>query len=441
MEEKLKKSGSIPKTYLELAMPVVFGMMISIIYNIADTYFVARTGDTSIVAAVSLCGPLFVILMAFGNIFGQGGSSLISRLLGEKAEEKVKHVSAFCFYGAIGVGAIIGLLLVVLNGPVLKLLGANEETLYSASRYYMVMAVGAPAVVASFVHNNLLRCEGKAFESMIGHIGGLLVNIILDPVFILGLNMGAFGAALASVIGYAATTLYLLFVVLKKSKVLSVNIKNISCEGDHIFQIATVGFSAALANWMSSIALIITNRFLLKFGTNNEVAAMGVAGKVSMIVMLIITGLSFGGAPLIGYFCGSHDKDSLKKLFKFMFTFICSLAAGLSLILIALAPILISFFMKDETIVRLGAQMLRFNVSSMAFMAVVLIVTISHQSFGKPLGSTVLSLCRQGIIFLAVITLLTTFLGYTGILLAQPVSDVLTCVLALVLFKKNILNA
>ena len=131
--------------------------------------------------------------MAFGNIFGQGGSSLISRLLGEKAEEKVKHVSAFCFYGAIGVGAIIGLLLVVLNGPVLKLLGANEETLYSASRYYMVMAVGAPAVVASFVHNNLLRCEGMSGLSMGGTAVGAVINIILDPLMIP--HMGAAGAA------------------------------------------------------------------------------------------------------------------------------------------------------------------------------------------------------------------------------------------------------
>ena len=270
MEENIFERGSIKKTYFKLAMPVVFGLMISVVYNIVDTYFIAATNNTSIVAAVSLCGPLFVILMAFGNIFGQGGSSLISRLLGEKALDDIKHVSAFCFYGALAVGAFIGLVLVVFHTPLLKVLGANEETYGYAYDYYMVMAVGAPFVVGSFVHNNLIRCEGKAFDAMFGNIGGLVVNIILDPIFISVLGWGAFGAALASVIGYACTTLYMLVITIKKSDYLCVNPKYFKVKGDQMVQIATVGVSAALANWMSSIAVIITNHFLLKFGGNNE---------------------------------------------------------------------------------------------------------------------------------------------------------------------------
>ena len=214
MEKKLFDTDHLVKTYFTQAIPLVLSMMVTMIYNIADTYFIAQTENTLLVAGVSLCAPLFTLLMAFGNIYAQGGSTLIARLLGMKDTESVKRVSSFCFYLAIFTGAVIGAIMLIFRGPLLRVLGASQDTITYASEYYTVLAFGAPAIVVNFVHANSLRSEGKATQSMIGTIGGAVINIILDPIFISVLGMGAFGAALATVIGYVATVTYFLIVVI-----------------------------------------------------------------------------------------------------------------------------------------------------------------------------------------------------------------------------------
>lgn len=419
-----------------MAMPVVFSMVITIIYNIADTFFISQTQNTALVAGVSLCAPIFTILMAFGNIFGQGGSSLLSRLLGQNDKENMHRVSSFCFYISLLFGAGMTLLMLVFHTPFLHALGAAEDTISYASDYYMVMAIGAPFLVASFIHSNLLRCEGMAVASMIGSIGGALINIILDPILISGFHMGAKGAAVASVIGYICSDIYYLVIVLKKSRILSVKFSEVKVQPDHMIQIFAVGTTAAVSNWMSSLCQIVTNHFLLAYGSE-KIAAMGIALRVSMIVLLIITGLSFGGAPLIGYHFGAQKKEELKKLLKFMFTFIGSVALILTLILMLSAPWAISLFLNDASIVTAGSLMLRLQVMTMVFGAVVLIITIIFQASGKAVDAMIMSLSRQGVIFLAVITLTSKLLGYNGILAAQPIADVISAALGLFLLYKN----
>ena len=179
-------------SYFKLALPVVFSMVITLIYNLADTYFIAKTNDAMLVAGVSLCAPLFTALMAIGNIYGQGGSSLISRLLGAGDRASVGRVSAFCFYLAILTGAVIALPLLLLRRPVLGLLGASAHTVAHAEEYYTVIVAGAPLVILSFIHSNLMRSEGMSTLSMTGTVAGSLLNIVLDPIFISGLGWGFF---------------------------------------------------------------------------------------------------------------------------------------------------------------------------------------------------------------------------------------------------------
>ena len=202
-------------SYFKLALPVVFSMVITLIYNLADTYFIAKTGDAMLVAGVSLCGPLFTALMAIGNIYGQGGNSLISRLLGKKETEKVARISAFCFYIALLTGAAVGGGMLLFRDPLLGVLGASSETLPYAAEYATVLLAGAPLIVANFIHMNLLRCEGMAGLSMAGTVIGSVVNVILDPLMIP--SMGAAGAAAATVIGYLCSDAFLLLIVLRKS--------------------------------------------------------------------------------------------------------------------------------------------------------------------------------------------------------------------------------
>lgn len=437
MEKAVFNETKVSKAYLRLAIPLVFSMAVGLIYNLADTFFVAQTNDTNVVAGVSLGMPLFTALMAIGNVYAQGGSSLISRLLGKEDLQGVRHVSSFCFYGAIFTGAIIGIVLLVFRVPLLYVLGANEQTYRHASDYFLYLAIGAPVIVLTFIHSNLLRAEGMSKESMLGNVVGSLVNIVLDPIFISVLGWNAAGAALATVIGNLCTDLFFLAVVLKKSKILSVNLREVKIPLEHVGQILGIGVPAAIVNLMSSASSVLINQFLLPFG-NEKIAAMGIAMKVSMIVLLLITGLAFGGQPLFGYYYGSGDRKRLSQLLSFCLKFISAVALGLSALVFIAAPLLMRSFMDNDAIVQAGTVMLRWQVSSMVFVGMVLLFTIIFQSSGKVLGSFLLSISRQGVVFLVVILIAYNLLGYYGVVMSQAIADLITAIFAAALFMKQL---
>ena len=437
MEKAVFNETKVSKAYLRLAVPLVFSMAVGLIYNLADTFFVAQTNDTNVVAGVSLGMPLFTALMAIGNVYAQGGSSLISRLLGKEDLQGVRHVSSFCFYGSIFTGAIIGIALLVFRVPLLYVLGANEQTYRHASDYFLYLAIGAPVIVLTFIHSNLLRAEGMSKESMLGNVVGSLVNIVLDPIFISVLGWNAAGAALATVIGNLCTDLFFLAVVLKKSKILSVNLREVKIPLEHVGQILGIGVPAAIVNLMSSASSVLINQFLLPFG-NEKIAAMGIAMKVSMIVLLLITGLAFGGQPLFGYYYGSGDRKRLSQLLNFCLKFISAVALGLSALVFIAAPLLMRSFMDNDAIVQAGTVMLRWQVSSMVFVGMVLLFTIIFQSSGKVLGSFLLSISRQGVVFLVVILIAYNLLGYYGVVMSQAIADLITAIFAAALFMKQL---
>lgn len=434
LENSVFTSNSIAKSYFKMALPVVMGLVISIVYNITDTYFIARTHDTNLIAGVSICAPVFTLLMAFGNIFGQGGSSLISRLLGKKDTENLHKVSSFCFYAAIIFGVVAGALMLILRNPIISLLGADELVAPHASSYFTWFALGAPLVVLSFIHSNLLRAEGMSTHSMISTVAGSVVNVILDPIFIFTLGLGAAGAAIATILGYVFTDAYGLIIVFLKSKALSVDPRKMKISPKFVGQIFGVGTSAALSNITQSVCLILTNNKLLEYG-NDKLAVMGIVQKVSMIVMLVIVGFSFGGAPLIGYHYGSGNKEKLKKLLAFVLKFLVGIAVAMSAIMIIAAPLALKLFINDPSQIEVGTLMLRSQVASMFLMAVILFVTIIFQATGKSLSALVLSLTRQGVIFAIVIFVAAHFLGYNGVIWSQAISDVISAAIALVLLK------
>ena len=196
MENEIFEKAPVPKAFFTMALPVVFSMVISLVYNMVDTYFIARTGNTNLVAGVSLGAPIFTLMIALGDIFGLGGSSVISRLFGEKKDTDGKRLSVFCFYGAILCGIVIAALMLLFRRPILGLLGADADTYTYASQYYTWLVLGAPFIIVALTPSNLLRTEGFAKASMVGTILGSVVNIILDPIFISVLGFGAAGAAI-----------------------------------------------------------------------------------------------------------------------------------------------------------------------------------------------------------------------------------------------------
>ena len=433
--ENIFESENVKKTYFHMVIPVVCGMVISLVYNLTDTYFVALTGSTDLVAGVSLGAPVFTFLMALGNIFGQGGTSLMSRLMGKKEKEEIERVSAFCFWAAIALGVAVGIILLIFRRGIVWMLGADEGTFSHAMAYYVVLACGSPVILADFIHLNLLRAEGMSRESMTGSILGSVVNIVLDPVMIIALNMGAAGAALASVTGYAAADVYFALVVAKKSRVMTIRPKSARVNKGQLSEILSVGIPASLSNIMSSVAMILVNQFLLPYGSD-KIAAMGIAMKVSMVVLLLLIGFTSGSISVYGYYCGSGDKEKMNALFKFQLIFITAVSFILSAVIFAAAKPLLRFFMDNDDIVNYGSTMLRCLAVTSVLTGFILMIQMICQAVGAAKGAMILTLSRQGVIFLIALFILRAAFGYNGILIAQPAADAATFFIAIFIYRK-----
>lgn len=430
MQTELFENVSVRRAYFRLAVPVVLAMVVSVVYNIVDAWFIALTGDTTLVAGVQVCTPLFVLMIAVGDIWGLGGASLMSRLLGRKANADASAVSAFCFYMAAASGAVFMALLLCFQAPILRLLGADAETMPYASAYYFYIALGAPFIILSMTPNNQLRTEGLATYGMIGAIMGSVANIVLDPIFIFGLRMGAGGAALATMLSNVLTDAFYVAVICRKCRVVSVSPRLFRIDGGVLRDVFAIGIPAAVTNVMNSLSMAVTNRFLLPYG-NQHIAALGVASRVNMISSMVIIGFAFGGQPLVGYSFGAGNKKRLRETLRFAYGFEVALALCLAALLSLLAPQLIRAFIDDPAIIAHGSAMLRCLQAGAAFMGIVLVSTCYFQSTGQGGAALTLSVCRQGAIFMVVMFVASRLLGYMGILLAQAISDGLTALLAM----------
>lgn len=437
MDNDRFETGPIYKVYFAFVLPVVFGKVISLIYNMADTYFVAATGNTDLVAGISLTTPIFTLLMAMGNIFALGGSSVISRLFGQRRDADGKRLSALCFYASVLLGIVFAIVLFACREPVVYLLGADSDTFPYACQYVSYLALGAPFIIVSFTPLNLLRTEGFSTASMVGSVLGAVVNMILDPIFISVLGLNAAGAAIATVIGYIATDLFYVVFLLAKSQKLSISPRGLRASGGELRQILAVGIPASITNLMQSLSTALTNRCLLPYG-NGMVATMGIVLKISMIAALVLVGLAFGAQPLVGYNYGARNGTRLRQVLAFCYRFSCATAVVLAIALSLAARPLLGLFLQDQTLIEAGIPMLRLQQAGTLFAAVVLVSTCTFQATGKAMDALLLSVSRQGIVYAVALLVLSQAAGYYGILCAQAVADLLSAILALVLLRKTL---
>lgn len=439
MENELFEKMPINKAYIKLALPVVFSGVLTLVYNMVDMFFVARTGDTNIVAGVTLCGPVFTLLIAMGDIFGLGGASVISRLFGMKRHEDGKRLSVFCLDGCFIFGVIIAALLLLFQNPILQLLGADAETMNAASSYYFWISLGSPIVILSLAPTNLLRTEGHANAAMIGSVTGSIVNMILDPVFIFALGMGAAGAAIATVIGNICADIFYVWFIFNRSEWLSMKLNGFHISMKEVKDILSIGIPSSITNIMQSIGVMLLNNFLLPYG-NDKIAAYGIVSKITMIVVMIMVGFSFGGQPLYGYLYGAKLKQRMKDCLKYAYKLVVSISLVISVVLAVFAPFMISIFMNDTAMIEAGTPILRAVLLGMPFIGFVMVTTCVFQSCGKPLPALLLSAGRQGIFYAIIIFILSAVTGYTGVIHAQPVSDIFTAIVAFILLKKTLLK-
>lgn len=431
--DELFEHSSIKRVYFTLALPVVLSMAVTLIYNMVDTFFVAKTGNPNLVAGVSQGAPIFTLMIALGDIFGLGGSSVISRLFGEHRDKLARFVSGYCFYAPIICGIIVTAIMIIFQTPILHLLGASSATWQYAREYYLVIAWGAVFIIFGLSPTNILRTEGLAIQSMIASMVGTGINVVLNPIFIFTCGLGAAGSALATVTSTVIGDILMIYYLRTKSKKLTTSIHETKIGWKLQFEIYAIGIPASVTNIMATFAVALTNRYLIVHGADS-VAAMGIAMKANMIINMVMVGFAFGAQPLIGYVYGAKDEQRFNKVVKFDIQVVASIALFLTVILFIFAPQVIRIFMSDPQIVKEGALMLRWLSVSTTLAGIILVFTTMFQSMGKATPAFWLSFCRQGLIFGVVISISAKLFGYTGIIAAQAISDCLTFILALIFF-------
>ncbi len=423
----------VPKAVLTLALPTVMGMMVSVVYNMVDTFFVGQTGDSNQVAAVSLTMPLFLLLMAIGNIFGIGGGAHISRLLGQRKYDEVKKVSSTCLYTAAGFGFAAMLFFLVFMPGILKIAGTSSATYGFAKDYLFYIALGAPLVVLSVALGQIVRSEGAAKESMRGMMAGTIVNIILDPIMILWLKMGVSGAAIATIIGNAVSVLFYLLHMLKSHSLLSLNPNQIEIQPRILAPVFAIGIPVSIGNILMSISNVVLNNFVASYG-DTVVAGMGISGRLFTIAIMLFIGIGQGIQPLIGYNYASKNFIRMNKTILFA-SFICVISGVFLLTLTLLfREQAVALFIDNDEVVKYGAMIIRAQMLSSPILGLMFVFLNAFQALGKALPSLILTISRQGFVFIPVLFISNSLFGLQGIVFAQPTADIFSTVLAAVMY-------
>ena len=437
----LFESVPVVKALLTMAIPTIVSQLITMIYNLADTFFIGMTNDPYKVAAASVVSILFFILSSLANLFGVGGGSLMSRLLGEKKENDAKRVGVFSIYGSLLVAVLYSAVCFAFAEPLVRLLGASDNTIEYASSYlFWVVVIGAIPSTLSMTLSYLLRSAGYSKESGIGLAIGGVANIILDPLFmfvILSPGNEVTGAALATLFSNVISLFFFLLVYyrLRGKTILSISPKYIKIEKKYVLDILAIGLPSALTGFLANLTHVIKNNLTSSYG-DIELAAYGIVQKADMLPLNIGMGLCQGMMPLVAYNYASKNYSRMKS---FTITAqIIGMAVAVICIIVfeVFAPKITWLFIKDKATIEYGTKFLRIACLATPFMIANFQKIYCLQAMGKGKESLLLGILRQGLIAIPTIFIMNHFFMLVGVVSAQLVSDGITFVFSTIIYRR-----
>lgn len=431
----------VGKALLTMAIPTIASQLITMVYNLADTFFIGMSDDPYKVAAASLVGVLFFMLNSLANLFGVGGGSLLSRLLGQKREDDARRVSAFSIYGSLAIAAVYSLICLLFTEPLARLLGASDQTVgYASSYLFWVVVIGGIPSTLGLTMSHLLRSAGYSKESGFGLALGGICNIVLDPLFmfvLLPAGNEVTGAAMATLFSNVITLVYFLIVYHKLSEktVLSLSLSDANPERTLIRSIFAIGLPSALTALLANITSIIKNNLTADYG-DIELAAYGIVMKADMLPLNIGMGLCQGMMPLVAYNYASKNYPRMKA-----FTKAAQIAgmvtAGIFIVFSELfAPQIIRLFIRDGATIEFGKDFLRIACLATPFMISNFQKIYCLQAMGKGKESLLLGIFRQGLFAIPTLLIMNHFVGLYGVVAAQLISDAMTFIIASLLYRK-----
>lgn len=441
--EKMTKMP-MAKLIISLGIPTTLSMMVTSLYNLADTYFVSMIGNDSITAAASNLLALMSIIQAIGFTFGMGAGAIVSRLLGKRDREGADRVASSSFFVAFLCGFTIFVVGFLFLTPMLKLFGSRSaEVLAYSKEYARYILIAAPFMCMSFVMNNVLRAEGKAALSMIGLVAGAVVNVVLDPLLIFTANMGIGGAGLATCISQILSFSVLLMMFLMGKTIVRLRLRSVSRKFSTYRDVAVTGFPSFCRQILASLCTVFLNSAAFKYGGDAAQAALGVVQKVFMLAFSLSLGIGQGYQPVLGYNYSAKRFDRVKEAYLFTLFFSTSIMIVFASVCLIIAPYIMKAFQLSDVATGYGTLTLRLQCLCMPLLPLNFMAGITYQSVGNKAIAAILSASRQGLFYIPAVLILPRVLGMLGVQSCQAISDFFAFFFALpftFLFFKTLKN-
>jgi len=425
----------IARLIISLGIPTTLSMMVTSLYNLADTYFVSLIGDDAITAAASNLLALMSIIQAIGFTFGMGSGAIISRLLGKREREEADKVFSSSLFISCVCGVLILLLGFIFFEPMLRLLGSKAEDVLAYSKQYAIFVLlGAPIMCMSFVLNNVLRAEGKAVLSMIGLVVGAVINVGLDPLLIFIADMGITGAAVATLTSQIISFIILLFMFLSGKTIVRFRFRSISRKFATYGEVISTGFPSFCRQILASLCTVFLNSAafdcgVAHYGTQEggkaAQAALGVVQKVFMLAFSLSLGIGQGYQPVLGYNYSAKRFDRVKSAYLFTLFFAMSIMVVFALVCGIFAPSVMQMFSLSKEAMEIGSLALRLQCICMPLLPLNFMASVTYQSVGSKSIAALLSVSRQGLFYIPAVLLLPKLFGLIGVQSCQAISDLL----------------
>jgi putative MATE family efflux protein len=429
---ELMETAPVGKAIIRLALPMMLSTIANMVYNMTDTFFIGQTGDPNMVAGISLAMPLFMVSQGIGTIFAIGAASYISRKLGEKRVDEARHSTAVATWTTIMVGVVITIVLLALHRPILRMMGTSDVTFPYAANYFNVICIFMIPSLINMTLSGLIRSEGATKQAMYGNLIGIVLNIVLDPIFISILNWGTAGAAWATITGWVASSVYYLLYFKSPHTVLSIKPKDFKPNKVMYAEILKIGVPAALSHIVMTFAAIFTNRIAASY-SDNIIAASGVNMRITSVGFMLVMSLAMGYQPFAGYNYGARNFPRLKQGLRITMLYTTILAVFFFAVFSLFGETLTRFFINDQEVIYYGGRLLRAFVWGLPFMGMQMTLMTTYQALGKPVLATIVTLGRQFLFYLPLLFILNATFGFDGYIFAQPAADIVTSLVSLAL--------
>lgn len=435
-EKAVFETMPVPRAVMTLAVPTIISQIVTMIYNLGDTFFVGQIGNPSMVAAVTVVSPWFNLLTALGNLFGIGASSLISRQMGAGEREKSKYVSAFSFWGGAVTTLAFSMLSVVFSRPLLNFLGASADNFAYATDYlFWVVGLGGVPTMLGMTLAHLLRSEGHANQAGFGMMLGGVLNLILDPVFIFAFGLDVAGAAIATALSNLIGMVYFLFALwrLHGEHLTSLSLHPRYFGFQYLWPVFSVGLASALATTLGNISNMVIVRLASGYG-DIPVAAYGIVKRLDQFPLNVCMGLCQGFMPLVGYNFAAKNYDRMRKISTFSWKVGMAIAAGFVVCFAAFAPVILNLFIRESETAALGTNFLRIACLAVPLTAVNFLISYTLQAMGLGVQSAILTFSRQGLLNVPLLILMNWLTGLYGMIWVQLMVEVIMLPVSLAMY-------